>query len=140
VNSNSALSWDLKPVFKLAFTVRKCPILQFITLCVFSGKCLNVIVFANQRRIYGQQETQVEVFAAGSDLALDPAYVRSWLDLLGRTPRVAPFLGKNAPIITALHKVLWLVAMYSRSIILPALIFSIRCLILARAIKLQMWN
>ncbi|KAG0579506.1 hypothetical protein KC19_4G104000 [Ceratodon purpureus] len=56
------------------------------------------------RRIYGQQGTQVEVFAAGTNLALSPAYVRSWLDLLGRTPRVAPFLGKNAPIITALHK------------------------------------
>jgi hypothetical protein len=53
------------------------------------------------RRIYGQQ---VEVFAAGSNLALNPAYVRSWMDLLGRTPRVAPFLGKNAPIINALHK------------------------------------
>lgn len=44
------------------------------------------------------------MFADGSNLAPSPAYVRSWLDLLGRTPRVAPFLGKNAPIITALHK------------------------------------
>lgn len=64
-----------------------------------------MIVFGNQRHIYGQEGKQVEVFAEGSNLALSPTYVRSWLDLLGRTPRVAPFLGKNAPIITALKKV-----------------------------------
>jgi hypothetical protein len=49
-----------------------------------------------QRHIYDQEGKHVEVFADGSNLAPSPAYVRSWLDLLGRTPRVAPFLGKNA--------------------------------------------
>lgn len=36
---------------------------------------------------------------------MNPSYVRLWLNLLARTPRVAPFLANNAPIITALHKV-----------------------------------
>lgn len=86
-----------------------------------------MIVFAKQRRIYGQQGTQVEVFAAGSNLALNPAYVRSWLDLLGRTPRVAPFLGKSAPIITALQKVCycsWLPCIFE-VLILPCLILTL---------------
>ncbi|KAG0631561.1 hypothetical protein M758_1G262500 [Ceratodon purpureus] len=65
---------------------------------------IKVVAESLARHIYGQEGKQVEVFAKGSNLALSPAYVRSWLDLLGRTPRVAPFLGKNAPIITALHK------------------------------------
>jgi hypothetical protein len=52
-----------------------------------------------------QQGKQIEVFAEGSSLAVNPAYVRAWLDLLSRTPRVAPFLGKNAPIVSAFYKV-----------------------------------
>ncbi|XP_024390763.1 uncharacterized protein [Physcomitrium patens] len=65
---------------------------------------IKVVAESLARHIYGQQGKQVELFAAGSNLALNPSYVRSWLNLLGRTSRVAPFLGKNAPIINALHK------------------------------------
>ncbi|OMO59914.1 Nicastrin [Corchorus olitorius] len=56
------------------------------------------------RHIYGHQGKNVEIFADGSSLAVSPAYVRSWLDLLSRTPRVAPFLSKNDPFIMALKK------------------------------------
>lgn len=62
-------------------------------------------LLTKQRRIYGQQGKQVDVFSEGSSLAVNPSYVRLWLNLLARTPRVAPFLANNAPIITALHKV-----------------------------------
>ncbi|XP_021278833.1 nicalin-1 [Herrania umbratica] len=56
------------------------------------------------RHIYGHQGKNVQIFAGDSSLAVNPAYVRSWLDLLSRTPRVAPFLSKNDPFVTALKK------------------------------------
>ncbi|XWS52820.1 hypothetical protein CRYUN_Cryun11dG0105000 [Craigia yunnanensis] len=56
------------------------------------------------RHIYGHQGKNVQIFADDSSLAVNPAYVRSWLDLLSRTPRVAPFLSKNDPFVTALKK------------------------------------
>lgn len=59
-----------------------------------------------QRRIYGLKGRNIDVFAENSSLAINPRYVRSWLDLLSRTPRVAPFLQKNDPFIAALKKVL----------------------------------
>ncbi|KDO44364.1 hypothetical protein CISIN_1g0376012mg, partial [Citrus sinensis] len=34
----------------------------------------------------------------------NPSYIRSWLDLLSQTPRVAPFISKNDPFIMALKK------------------------------------
>nr|GFA36123.1 nicalin-1 isoform X2 [Tanacetum cinerariifolium] len=37
-----------------------------------------------------------------SSLAVNP--IRSWLDLMSRTPRVAPFLSKDSAFITALKK------------------------------------
>ncbi|KAF8395420.1 hypothetical protein HHK36_019366 [Tetracentron sinense] len=58
------------------------------------------------RHIYGHQGKNIQIFADGSSLALNPSYIQSWLDLLSRTPRVAPFLSKTDPFITALKKVL----------------------------------
>lgn len=58
-----------------------------------------------QRHIYGHQGKNVQIFADDSSLAVNPAYVRSWLDLLSQTPRVAPFLSKNDPFVMALKKV-----------------------------------
>ncbi|KAH1067033.1 hypothetical protein J1N35_032020 [Gossypium stocksii] len=56
------------------------------------------------RHIYGHQGKNVQIFADGSSLAVNPAYIQSWLDLLSQTPRVAPFLSKNDPFVMALKK------------------------------------
>ncbi|XP_058216174.1 uncharacterized protein LOC131327141 [Rhododendron vialii] len=56
------------------------------------------------RHIYGHQGKNFKIFADDSSYAINPSYITSWLDLLSRTPRVAPFLSKNDPIITALKK------------------------------------
>jgi len=64
-----------------------------------------------QRHIYGLKGRNIDVFADNSSLAINPHYIWSWLDLLSRTPRVAPFLHKNDPFIAALKKV-WMVAFY----------------------------
>ncbi|XVF19672.1 hypothetical protein REPUB_Repub11eG0131000 [Reevesia pubescens] len=56
------------------------------------------------RHIYGHQGKNVQIFADDSSLAVNPSYVRSWLDLLSQTPRVAPFLSKNDPFVMALKK------------------------------------
>ncbi|XP_024982768.1 nicalin-1 [Cynara cardunculus var. scolymus] len=56
------------------------------------------------RHIYGQQGRDVNIFADNSSLAVNPSYMRSWLDLLSRTPRVAPFLSKDNAFILALKK------------------------------------
>ncbi|KAK8947949.1 hypothetical protein KSP40_PGU002297 [Platanthera guangdongensis] len=56
------------------------------------------------KHIYGQQNRNIEIFAENSSLAINPSYVTLWLDLLSRTPRVAPFLQKTDPFISALKK------------------------------------
>ncbi|KAF5931182.1 hypothetical protein HYC85_032055 [Camellia sinensis] len=56
------------------------------------------------RHIYGHQGKNINIFADNSTLTVNPSYVASWLDLLSRTPRVAPFLTKNDPLIMALKK------------------------------------
>ncbi|KAI7990095.1 Nicalin-1 [Camellia lanceoleosa] len=56
------------------------------------------------RHIYGQQGKNIKIFADNSSYAVNPSYIVSWLDLLSRTPRVAPFLSKNDPLIMALKK------------------------------------
>lgn len=58
-----------------------------------------------QRHVYSHQGKNIEIFADESSLAVNSFYVRSWLDLLSRTPRVAPFLQKNDPFVMALKKV-----------------------------------
>lgn len=56
------------------------------------------------RHVYGRQGKNVQIFADNSSLAINPSYMKSWLNLLSRTPRVAPFLSKNDPFISALKK------------------------------------
>lgn len=52
----------------------------------------------------GIKEITYRFFADNSNLVVNPSYVRSWLDVLSRTPRVAPFLSKDDPFITAFKK------------------------------------
>lgn len=56
------------------------------------------------RHIYRQEGKNINIFADGSSLAINRDYVSAWLDLLSTTPRVAPFLSKNDPIVVALKK------------------------------------
>ncbi|CAL5004640.1 unnamed protein product [Urochloa decumbens] len=56
------------------------------------------------RHIYGLKGRNIDVFAENSSLAINPHYIQPWLDLVSRTPRVAPFLQKNDPFIAALKK------------------------------------
>ncbi|MCO5576860.1 hypothetical protein L7F22_030680 [Adiantum nelumboides] len=54
--------------------------------------------------IYGHQGSPVEVFAHGSSLAVSESYISHWLDLLSRSPRVAPFLSRTDSLMEALKK------------------------------------
>ncbi|KAI4322448.1 hypothetical protein L6164_022142 [Bauhinia variegata] len=56
------------------------------------------------RHIYGHQGKNIQIFVDNSNLAVNPSYIRSWLDVLSQTPRVAPFLTKDAPFVRALKK------------------------------------
>ncbi|KAE8691728.1 hypothetical protein F3Y22_tig00110882pilonHSYRG00071 [Hibiscus syriacus] len=56
------------------------------------------------RHIYGHQGKSAQIFADESSLSVNPAYIRSWLNLLSQTPRVAPYLSKNDPFVMALKK------------------------------------
>eukprot|EP00897_Mesotaenium_endlicherianum_P005395 jgi/Mesen1/4884/ME000244S04063 len=67
-------------------------------------KAIKIVAESLARYIYGHEGKSVEIFADGSSLGVSRPYVRHWLSLLSRTPRVAPFLPKTAPIFTALHK------------------------------------
>jgi hypothetical protein len=62
-----------------------------------------VSVLHLQRHIYGS--SSVEVFADNTSLAISAEFVEHWLGLLGSTPRVAAFLSKTSPVVTALQKV-----------------------------------
>ncbi|CAL1403856.1 unnamed protein product [Linum trigynum] len=66
-------------------------------------RSIKLVAQSFARHIYDQQE-DMPVFADDSSLAVDLSYVRLWLDLLSRTPRVAPFLTKNDPLVAALKK------------------------------------
>ncbi|CAN6444958.1 unnamed protein product [Victoria cruziana] len=68
-------------------------------------KGVKLVAESLARHIYGQKQSKVQIFADGSSLAVNPSYIRLWLDLLSRTPRVAPFLSKHDPFILALKKV-----------------------------------
>ncbi|PWA48604.1 hypothetical protein CTI12_AA486910 [Artemisia annua] len=67
-------------------------------------KSVKVVAESLARHIYGQQGKNINIFADNSSLAVNPSYIRSWLDLMSRTPRVAPFLSKDSAFITALKK------------------------------------
>ncbi|PIA59218.1 hypothetical protein AQUCO_00400239v1 [Aquilegia coerulea] len=56
------------------------------------------------RHIYAPLGKNIQIFADGSSLAVNPSYINSWLNLFSRTPRMAPFLSKNDPFITALKR------------------------------------
>uniref|UniRef100_A0A7N0UXC4 Nicalin n=1 Tax=Kalanchoe fedtschenkoi TaxID=63787 RepID=A0A7N0UXC4_KALFE len=67
-------------------------------------KSVKLVAESLAMHIYGLQGKKVDIFADNSSLAVNPHYVRSWLDLLSQTPRVAPFLSKTDPFILALKK------------------------------------
>lgn len=62
---------------------------------------VKVVAESLARHIYGWRGG--EIFADGSSMAVNPAYVRAWLDFLAETPRVAPYLSKNSSIVSALY-------------------------------------
>ncbi|XP_054811556.1 uncharacterized protein LOC129312832 isoform X2 [Prosopis cineraria] len=57
-----------------------------------------------RRHIYRHEGKNIRVFADNSSLAVNPSYIRSWLNVLSQTPRVAPFLPKDDPFVAALKK------------------------------------
>nr|XP_043609577.1 nicalin-1 [Erigeron canadensis] len=67
-------------------------------------KSVKLVAESLARHIYGQEGKNINIFADNSSLAVNPSYVRSWLDLLSVTPRVAPFLSKDNAFIMALKK------------------------------------
>ncbi|XP_030454754.1 uncharacterized protein LOC115676038 [Syzygium oleosum] len=67
-------------------------------------KSVKLVAESLARHIYGHQGKNIQIFADEGSLAVNPSYIRSWLDLLSRTPRVAPFLSKNDPFVMALKK------------------------------------
>ncbi|XP_058108991.1 uncharacterized protein LOC131252116 isoform X1 [Magnolia sinica] len=67
-------------------------------------KSVKLVAESLARHIYGYQGRNIQIFSDDSSLAVNPSYIRSWLDLLSRTPRVAPFLSKTDPFIAALKK------------------------------------
>ncbi|CAL9247777.1 unnamed protein product [Arabidopsis halleri] len=67
-------------------------------------KGVKLVAESLAKHIYGHQGKDIKIFVDDSSLAVNPFYVRSWLDLLSQTPRVAPFLSKNEPLIMALKK------------------------------------
>eukprot|EP00268_Persea_americana_P012634 TRINITY_DN15387_c1_g1_i1.p1 TRINITY_DN15387_c1_g1~~TRINITY_DN15387_c1_g1_i1.p1 ORF type:complete len:558 (-),score=89.25 TRINITY_DN15387_c1_g1_i1:362-2035(-) len=67
-------------------------------------KSAKLVAESLARHIYGYHGKKIKIFSDDSGLAVNPSYIRLWLDLLSRTPRVAPFLSKTDPIILALKK------------------------------------
>ncbi|KAL8475685.1 hypothetical protein ACS0TY_028375 [Phlomoides rotata] len=68
------------------------------------SRSVKLVAESLARHIYGQEGKGIDIFAEGSSLSVNPSYVRSWLQFLSTTPRVAPFLSKNDPLIMALKK------------------------------------
>ncbi|KAK9122836.1 hypothetical protein Sjap_012438 [Stephania japonica] len=67
-------------------------------------KSVKLVAETLARHIYGHQGKNIEIFADGSSLAVNPSYISAWLDFLSQTPRVAPFFVKNDPFIASLKK------------------------------------
>ncbi|ONK57477.1 uncharacterized protein A4U43_C09F910 [Asparagus officinalis] len=67
-------------------------------------KSVKLVAESLARHIYGHKGKDIQIFADNSSLAINSAYMNSWMELLSRTPRVAPFLSKNDPFISALKK------------------------------------
>ncbi|KAL3620207.1 hypothetical protein CASFOL_035119 [Castilleja foliolosa] len=68
------------------------------------SKSVKLVAESLARNIYGQQGKSIDIFADGSSLSINPSYIRSWVEFLSTTPRVAPFLSKSDPLILALKK------------------------------------
>ncbi|KAF4346612.1 hypothetical protein G4B88_017316, partial [Cannabis sativa] len=81
-------------------------------------KSVKLVAESLVRHIYDFQEKNIQIFADNSSLAVNSFYVKSWLELLSRTPRVAPFLPKNDLFILALKKVYCLFIWFMRYILL----------------------
>ncbi|KAM3395247.1 hypothetical protein P3S68_004252 [Capsicum galapagoense] len=67
-------------------------------------RSVKLIAESIARHIYSQEKKSISIFAYDSSLAVNPSYIRSWLDLLSKTPRVSLFLSNNDPLIKALEK------------------------------------
>lgn len=67
-------------------------------------KGVKLVAESLARHIYGHEAKNIQIFSDNSSLAVNPSYIASWLSLLSRTPRVAPFLPKTDPFINALRK------------------------------------
>ncbi|KAG0495126.1 hypothetical protein HPP92_006120 [Vanilla planifolia] len=67
-------------------------------------KSVKLVAESLARHVYGLHGRNIEIFSENSSLSINPFYVKSWLDLMSRTPRVAPFLQKTDPFISALEK------------------------------------
>ncbi|EYU20529.1 hypothetical protein MIMGU_mgv1a005130mg [Erythranthe guttata] len=78
------------------------------------SRSVKLVAESLARHIYGQEGKSIDIFADDSSLSINPSYIRSWLQFLSATPRVAPFLSKNDPLITALKKVYVFFAIYAR--------------------------
>nr|TKR98523.1 hypothetical protein D5086_0000202600 [Populus alba] len=67
-------------------------------------RSIKLVAESIARHIYGCQGKNIQIFADNTSLAVNAPYIRSWLDLLSKTPRVVPFLTKNDPFVMALKK------------------------------------
>ncbi|KAL9332963.1 hypothetical protein Peur_073102 [Populus x canadensis] len=67
-------------------------------------RSIKLVAESIARHIYGCQGKSIQIFADDTSLAVNAPYIRSWLDLLSKTPRVVPFLTKNDPFVMALKK------------------------------------
>ncbi|XP_061958801.1 uncharacterized protein LOC133680031 [Populus nigra] len=67
-------------------------------------RSIKLVAESVARHIYGCQGKNIQIFADNTSLAVNAPYIRSWLDLLSKTPRVVPFLTKNDPFVMALKK------------------------------------
>ncbi|KAL7116052.1 hypothetical protein ACP275_04G218700 [Erythranthe tilingii] len=66
------------------------------------SRSVKLVAESLARHIYGHEGKSIDIFADDSSLSINPSYIRSWLQYLSATPRVAPFLSKNDRLITAL--------------------------------------
>lgn len=117
---NSEWLWQATVLHWVWSCVHRTFINQFVLLCISIAwgvslcSCLLLVArlpnltfyfSSKQRHIYSHEGKNTQIFADNSTLAVNPSYIASWLSLLSRTPRVAPFLPKTDPLINALSKV-----------------------------------
>ncbi|KAK3017187.1 hypothetical protein RJ639_007838 [Escallonia herrerae] len=96
--SNPRVAWEHEQFSRLRVTAAT------LSELPLAPEFIKLVAESLARHIYGQQGKNINIFADDSSLGVNPSYVQSWLDLLSRTPRVAPFLSKNDPLIMAMKK------------------------------------